>query len=262
MIDALERGSGPAIVLLHGIGSRAFSWTAQLDAWSDSHRVLAWDAPGYGRSDALAERAPHVGAYVDALDGWLAAAGVERPLVVGHSLGALIAAAFAATHPDRLRGLVLSSVACGYGTLAAAEREARYAARAQDRIDLGAEAFSQKRSAAVLSPQAGAATIERVRAAMRSIDEAGYLAALRMLFGADIFALLPAITAPTLVACGALDTVTPPEQNRRVAENVRGARFTLIAAAGHAVYVEQPAAFGAVVRAFITEVESARESRT
>lgn len=258
MIDAIERGTGPAVVLLHGIGSRAFSWSAQLDAWSNDHRIIAWDAPGYGRSDALADPVPPVGDYVAALHGLLAALGVERPLLVGHSLGALTAAAYAATHPGRLLGLVLSSVACGYGSLPPAEREARYQARARDRIGLGAEAFSRKRSAVVLSPHASPAAFEQVRAAMSSIGEAGYLAALRMLFSADIVPALSSITAPTLVLCGAADTVTPPEQNRRVAESVSGARFALVEGAGHAVYVEQPEAFNAVVRAFITEVESAR----
>jgi pimeloyl-ACP methyl ester carboxylesterase len=261
LIDALERGTGPAIVLLHGVGSRAFSWSAQLEGWSDAHRVIAWDAPGYGRSDALGDPTPSVDMYAEALADLLAALDVERPVLVGHSLGALIAAAFAAAHPDRLRGLVLSSVACGYGSLPAAEREARYQARARDRIGLGAEAFSRKRSSAVLSPHASPAAFEQVRAAMSSIGEAGYLAALRMLFRADIFTALPAITAPTLVLCGAADDVTPPEQNRRVAQALGGARFALVEDAGHAVYVEQPEAFGAIVRAFITERERARESR-
>jgi len=251
LIDALERGTGPAIVLLHGIGSRAFSWSAQMAAWSDTHRVIAWDAPGYGRSDPLPDPAPPVGAYADALVELLAARSVERFTLVGHSLGALIAAAFAALHPDRVQALVLSSVACGYGTLPPDERERRYQARAADRIDLGAEAYSQKRSAVVLSPQASPASLERVREAMSSIGEAGYLAALRMLFGADIFPLLGRITAPTLVVCGAADGVTPPDQNRRVAESIGGARFALVEAAGHVVYVEQPAAFDAVVRDFV-----------
>lgn len=246
-------------MLLHGIGSRAFSWSVQLGAWSDTHRVIAWDAPGYGRSDPLAEGAPHVGAYVEALAELLSALSVERPIVVGHSLGALIAATFASTYPDRVQALVLSSVACGYGSLPAAAREQRYQARAQDRIDLGAEAFSKKRSAAVLSPQASPESVELVRTAMSSIGEAGYLAALRMLFSADLWPMLSRVTAPTLVICGSVDAATSPDQNRRVAQSINGARFTLIDGAGHAVYVEQPEAFDVIVRAFLAELERTRD---
>jgi pimeloyl-ACP methyl ester carboxylesterase len=252
LIDALESGTGPAIVLLHGIGSRAFSWNDQLAAWSDTHRVIAWDAPGYGRSDALADPTPLVGAYADALADLLAARGVDRLLLVGHSLGALIAAAFAAAHPERVQALVLSSVACGYGSLPADERERRRRARAQDRIDLGAEAFSRKRSTHVLSSQASPVALERVRTAMSSIGEPGYLAAVHMLFNSDIFTATPRITAPTLVVCGSADEVTPPEQNRRVVESIAGAQFAPVEGAGHVVYVEQPAAFNAVVHRFLT----------
>ena len=252
MIDALESGTGPAIVLLHGIGSRAFSWNDQLVAWSDAHRVIAWDAPGYGRSDALADPAPLVVAYADALAELLAERRVDRFSLVGHSLGALVAAAFAAAHPERVQTLVLASVACGYGSLPPDEREQRRRARAQDRIDLGADVFSRKRSAVVLSPQASDAALERVRAAMGSIGEPGYLAALHMLFNSDIFSATSRIAAPTLVVCGSADAVTPPEQNRRVAESIRDAQFALVEGAGHVVYVEQPAAFNAVVGRFLT----------
>jgi pimeloyl-ACP methyl ester carboxylesterase len=54
----LEAGEGPALVLLHGIGSGARSWRAQLDGLSDRFRTIAWNAPGYGESSPLAPDAP------------------------------------------------------------------------------------------------------------------------------------------------------------------------------------------------------------
>ena len=252
MIDALECGSGPALVLLHGIGSRAFSWRAQLDAWSAAHRVIAWDAPGYGRSDLLATSAPGVDAYVDALSGLLADRGVDRFVLVGHSLGALVAAAFAATHPQRVEALVLASVASGYGALPPDERERAERTRAQDRIALGPEGFSHKRSAVVLSRQASPEALERVREAMASIAEQAYLAALHMLYATDIFTFTARIAAPTLVVCGTADEATPIARNRQVAEAIAGARFASIEGAGHVTYVECPAEFNAIVGRFIS----------
>lgn len=255
-VAALEAGRGAPLVLLHGIGSRAFSWATQLERWSRHAHVLAWDAPGYGESLDL-PGTPSVEAYAGALVRRLDAARLERPLIVGHSLGALIAAAFAARYPDRVAGLVLLSVACGYGALPPAERERRYEARACELTALGPEAFSAARAAVLISPGGPPEAVERVRAAMRTIRLPGYLAALRTLMSSDVFAYAPAIVAPALVACGSADTVTPPEQTRRVAERIAGATFALVEGAGHAVYVERPDALDEVVVPFFKAHRSA-----
>ncbi len=257
-IAYLEAGSGPAVVVLHGIGSRAFSWTTQLERWSERYRVVAWDAPGYGLSDPFASGEPAAADYADALADVIDALGLERPIVVGHSLGALIAGTFALRHPDRARALVLLSVACGYGYLSPVDRERRFAARAGDVRALGPAGLAAKRSAALLSAKAPEADVARVRAAMSSVNEAGYLAALRMLIDADLLATIGRVALPALVACGSEDAVTPPEQNRRVAEAIPGARFALIEGGGHAVYVERPDGLDAALLPFFAAVTGAR----
>lgn len=250
----LEAGRGPAIVLLHGIGSRAFSWNTQIERWSERYRILAWDAPGYGASDDLANPEPDVTEYVDALVDLLDALEIERTVVVGHSLGALIAGTFASRRPERLDALVLLSVACGYGHLSLIDRERRFAARADDLRTLGIEGMARKRAAALLSERASAGDVARVREAMNTLRESGYLAALRMLTNADLLAVTGSIAVPTLVACGAEDAVTPPEQNRRVAASIPGARFALVDGAGHAVAIECPDALDAALLPFLASV--------
>ena len=89
---------------------------------------------------------------------------------------------------------------------------------------------------------------------MSSIRESGYLAALRMLTNGDLLAMTPNIRVTTLVACGSEDTVTPPEQNRRVAESIPAAAFALVDGAGHAVYVERPDGLDARVLPFIGSI--------
>jgi len=93
---------------------------------------------------------------------------------------------------------------------------------------------------------------------MCSIRESGYLAAMRMLTNGDLLAITPNIRVPTLVACGSVDTVTPPEQNRRVAESIPGAAFALVDGAGHAVYVERPDELEACVLPFISSIAKRR----
>ncbi len=83
---------------------------------TDGHRLIAWDAPGYGGSAALAQTEPDAAAYANALAALIAELQLQQPLIVGHSLGASIGSAFAAANPDRLSGLVLADPAQGYAT--------------------------------------------------------------------------------------------------------------------------------------------------
>ncbi|MGW8068788.1 alpha/beta fold hydrolase, partial [Klebsiella pneumoniae] len=108
-----EQGSGIPLTLLHGISSGAASWHKQMAL--PGYRVLAWDMPGYGESPMLAATPADAGDYADALARMLDRAGVEQTILVGHSLGALVAAAFAAKYPQRVLYLVLADVAQGYG---------------------------------------------------------------------------------------------------------------------------------------------------
>ncbi|MBS0926809.1 alpha/beta fold hydrolase, partial [Klebsiella michiganensis] len=104
-----EQGSGTPLTLLHGISSGAASWHKQMAL--PGYRVLAWDMPGYGESPMLATARADAGDYADALARMLDRAGVQKTVLVGHSLGALVAAAFAARYPQRVRYLVLADVA-------------------------------------------------------------------------------------------------------------------------------------------------------
>ncbi len=108
-----EQGSGIPLTLLHGISSGAASWHKQMAL--PGYRVLAWDMPGYGESPMLAAAPADAGDYADALARMLDRAGVEQTILVGHSLGALVAVAFAAKYPQRVLYLVLADVAQGYG---------------------------------------------------------------------------------------------------------------------------------------------------
>ena len=124
-----EAGAGTPLVLLHGIGSAARAFDDQLAGLSDRLRVIAWDAPGYGGSTCLAPESPRANDYAAALGAMLDALGIPACHLVGHSLGTLIAASFAADHPERILSLTLASVAAGQARLPAAEREKALAQR-------------------------------------------------------------------------------------------------------------------------------------
>src|SRR3546814_12702323 len=95
-----EAGTGTdVLVLLHGLGGNSLSWESQFDHLANHRRVIAWDSPGYGGSDDLPMPAPDPDDYVEALRTFLDAMGIARADLLGHSMGGVVAARFAARWP-------------------------------------------------------------------------------------------------------------------------------------------------------------------
>ncbi|KPA21158.1 AB hydrolase superfamily protein YdjP [Shimia sp. SK013] len=107
-----EAGSGQPIVLIHGVGMQSAAWMRQIEMLSKTHRVIALDMPGHGGSSPL-RRGAQLPEYVDWLQAALRGLRLERISLAGHSMGALIALGFAATHTQMLdRVAVLNGVYC------------------------------------------------------------------------------------------------------------------------------------------------------
>ena len=250
-VSVRECGQGPAVVCLHGIGSSSASWLEVAQQLAGSARVIAWDAPGYGQSTTVVPRAPWAVAYADRLRTLLDALRIERCVLVGHSLGALMAGAAArqnSTLAPRIARLVLMSPARGYG---APGQEAEANRVRTERLDslarLGIAGMAAQRSGRLLSD--GAAERDRawVRWNMGRLNEAGYRQAVQLLCGDDLLGYLPP-AMPVRVLCGEHDVVTPPAACAEVAAAC-GVALERVPQAGHACYVEQPGPIAAVLAA-------------
>lgn len=239
MAGFLEQGSGTPLMLLHGISSGAASWHKQMVL--PGCRVLAWEMPGYGESPMPGVERANAGDYADALAQLLDRAGVRRTILVGHSLGALVACAFAAKFPERVLHLVLADAAQGYGQAEAEQRESVWRSREQQ-IALGGEILAQTRAAKLLRPGACEADISTVAAGMRRLRPEGYLAAAWMLAHDDIHRWIKAYGGPFEVWCGEQDAITEPEKVQSLALRY-GMPFTLIPQAGHASYLDNEQSF-------------------
>ncbi len=242
VVSVRECGTGPVLVCLHGIGSGAASWLDTALALEADARVIAWDAPGYGRSTPLAPAAPKATDFARRLHALLDALQIECCVLVGHSLGALMAAA-AAQHAmpgsARIARLVLISPARGYG---AADRAAQGDRVRSERLgtlaQIGIAGMAAGRAGRLLSDGASETARQWVRWNMGQLHDHGYRQAVELLCGDDLLGNgQPA--APCEVHCGEDDGITTPESCGAIARQL-GASFSSIPGAGHASPIEQP----------------------
>lgn len=251
----LDQGRGAALVLLHGIGSAARSFDRQVAALSATHRVVAWDAPGYGGSSDLASPHPTADDYAAALAVFLDALEIKACHLLGHSLGCLMAARFTVRHPERVRSLTLCSIAGGHGPLPADERQKLLDQRVGDLAALGPRQMAEKRAPRLLGPAAPPEALGRVIDTMGSVRPGGYAQAARMLSTGDVKAdvrRFPA-TLPGQIIYGDGDVITPPARNQEVAAVWPTAPVHVIAGAGHALYLEQPDRFNSLLIDFLSK---------
>jgi pimeloyl-ACP methyl ester carboxylesterase len=243
-------GTGPALFLLHGISSQSGSWVGQLDALAARFRVVAWDAPGYGRSDALPAAAPVAADYAGTLGALWDALGLDRAVVVASSLGALIAGAFAARWPARAAGLVLLNPAGGYGRADPAEREAKLAARLVRLAALGPAGMARELPPGMLS--AAASDEARAVAAWSTahLRPDGYAQAARMLAGGSLADDAACYDGPVLAVAASADTITPPAGCEAIARAFPGGAYRLLEGPGHLAYLDAPDAVNALVAEF------------
>ena len=241
----------PAVVLLHGIGSGSPSWLPCVRELAATHRAIAWDAPGYGGSTPLPEDAPRAEAYATRLVAALQALDLPRALLVGHSLGALMAAACARAEPGRFSALLLLSPAGGYGAPGQeAERERVRQERLGTLERLGVAGLAASRGPKLLRPVASADARDWAHWNMAQLREAGYRQAVELLCGDRLVRHSP-LALPVHVHVGAQDEVTPPAKVRALAAafGVAPQAVAEIADAGHLCAIEQPQAVAQIIRA-------------
>lgn len=220
----LEAGRGPALVLVHGIGGHSGSWRHQFVAFSPTHRVIAWDAPGYGGSDAFGTGTPRATDYAAELAALLRALNVPSAHLVGHSLGSIFIASLCRTQGFSPEGLTFLQPVTGNGSLLARERENIRRSRIADMKTLGPREFAIQRGRQILGKSAPTAAAAEAVEVMIAVPEAGYLAAWETMCAEDLFAEIEP-GRRTMVVSGSDDPVSPPRIGRTIAERIPGAVF-------------------------------------
>jgi len=246
-ISYRETGAGQALVLMHGIGASSAAWLYQFDNLA-GYRLIAWDAPGYGESDFLAPEKPRPADYAQALHEFLDRLLLKDIVLVGNSLGCLMAAAYAGAHPERVRSMVLLGPAGGYGALA--DREERLRGRLEEFDRLGAEGLARERSPRLLGKGASLDALELLRWSQLRIKPYGFRQALQCLAQGSLAQDARRFQKKALVACGSEDVITPEADCKAIAAAFPRGEYRSLAGIGHAPQIEAAEAINELVRHF------------
>jgi pimeloyl-ACP methyl ester carboxylesterase len=259
---------GVALLLLHGFGNEAHIWDDFAPVVAPHYRTIAVDLRGHGDSVHDPQRRYDYESHVRDLEAITAALGIDRLVLVGHSLGGRISTLFAARHPERMAGLVLVD--------AGPDLDARGISRISLEVERSSEltfaSLADCRSAlAHAYPAAGRAAIARMaRHGMRRREDGRYqrktdpayhaargeltaaaAEALERKTSKELWEALGGILCPVLVVRGAAsDVLDPDTADRMVEEVLANARLAVVPRASHSVMIDNPAGFSEAVSAF------------
>lgn len=264
-------GSGPPIVLLHGVGASLEYWNWTTPALRERHTTIAFDYPGFGQSDPRESAYSPSGAAETVL-AFLDEVGIRTPVLVGSSLGGAIATLAAGTFPERISALVLVAPGgfgpavnplmrlqtiplVGEALVAIARRDPSLAIR---------DLFTEQRR---VHPQ----VFEIIKTNLaRPAHNQTYLKVLRLAVGlggvrqsmlAQVHRAAGRITVPTLILWGNRDRIVPPEQAEVASRLIRGSRVHMLKGVGHLPYVETPDEFNTALWAFLMPYTRPTEAR-
>ena len=239
---------GPAVVLLHALGTNLSIWDEVVELLPAGCRVLRFDQRGHGLSD-VPEPPYAMGALIRDAERLMVHFGMRDAVVVGLSLGGLVAQGLAVKRLDLVRGIVLSNTATKIGSAAMwGDRVASVQAHGLKAYAPGAmeRMFGRKWREVTGMP--------RVRAILEGMDARGWVGCASAIAGTDFYTPTAGLTLPTLAIAGALDGTTPPDLVRETADLILGSRFHLIRGAGHLPMVEKPVEYAGVLAEFLRSI--------
>jgi pimeloyl-ACP methyl ester carboxylesterase len=249
-----EEGEGQPLVFLHGMSSCGEAWFQQFQAFRHRHRVIAYDSVNHGHSSNSPRDEPEPDR-ADELEGFLAALGIERPILAGNSMGGATLLRWAARHPRQAAALIPSGAGVPRpgGDAQAAEMTRRLAQPLDhDTIflpfgDALTDKLKQERPTLYDRYYRIRSTATRIEA-LRYPRQGTAANPGR----ADLPDLIGTVTSPMLVVVGSLDRAGPAAEHLH--ELVAGSRLAVIEGAPHNVYWEAAEEYNAAVAKFLDEI--------
>jgi len=245
-VEGSATSKRPPLVFIHGAGGAATVWLDLFRHFERERRVVALDLPGHGQSDPWhdVDDRGRIAYFRDAVGVACAHLQINKAILVGHSMGGLIALAAAAAYPEKVAGLVMlaSAVAMKPAPTLMNALVASPTRQAELLAELG------------WSPATPRDTVARWFRTVTGADPEVTLADLRAVSAFDGASLLPQVSARTLLLAGADDLLCPPSMVKATGKALRGAELAIVPDAGHQLHLEQPAATIAAIETFATYV--------
>jgi 3-oxoadipate enol-lactonase len=260
--EAAGDPASPALVFLHGIGGAARAWRGQLDYFGESYYAIAWDMPGYGGSAPLA--AVSIASLADALQDFLHATGVIKPVIVGHSIGGMIVQQLLTDDPEIASAVVLAQTSPAFGKPDGDWQKAFIGARLGP-LDRGETLVSLAPSLVqeLVGDNPDPHGMELARDCMAAVPEATYRATMLALMGFDLRSALRDIVVPTLLLSGSKDNNAPAPMMAKMASYIPLAKYVELDGVGHLANLERPEAFNAALDDFLkVNMAKSRETAT
>ena len=240
--------SGPALVLVHALGTSLQVWDDLIPLLPPTLRILRFDLRGQGASDV--PPAPYaMGALIRDTERLMDHFALKDAVIVGLSIGGLVAQGLAVKRLDLIRAMVLSNTAAKIG------RPEQWAERTGLVRTGGMAAIHDATMERWLGRKwRDNPALPLLSAQFLATSPEGWMGCAAAISGTDFYETTATLTLPTLAIAGANDGSTPPDLLRETAELVRGHRFALIRGAGHIPMAEKPAEYAAVLTQFLTEI--------
>jgi pimeloyl-ACP methyl ester carboxylesterase len=233
------------LVFLHGVGGGHHAWEHQLPYFGGlGYPSHAWDQPGYGHS-AIVEPydLEHVAASLARL---IESLGKEPVVLVGHSMGGMVAQEAYARHPQLIKALALCFTSPAFAGGRSDFTKQFIAARIGP-LDQGK---TMAEIAAQLIPTMGSNS-RLAEQVMAGVPPDTYRKAVRLLTTFDRRKELAAIKVPTLVVAGSEDKTAPPVVMEKMALKIPGAEYVVLEGCGHLGPMDQPDVFNEVLHSFL-----------
>lgn len=236
------------VVFVHALGLCHQVWTPVWGALPEGVRHVAVDLRGHGASDP--GQPPYaMGHLVKDLETVCDRLALRDVVIVGNSIGGMIAQGLAAKRLDIVRALVLSNTAPKIGTRSLWDD--RIAALQMGGTAAIADAVLERWFSRSFI---GSGQAEPWRQALIACPDAGYIGCCHAISGTDFYSTTGALRLPTLVVAGTEDRSTPPDLVRELAELIPGSQFQLMRGTGHVPAIDSPQAFATHLNGFLTQI--------
>ena len=246
------------VIFLHGIGGGARSFAPQIASFASAgYQPVVLDLPGYGGREPV--EVTSFEAIAADVESTLAQSGLDKPVLVGHSMGGMVVQTMLRRRPDDYRAAVLSCTSPAFGNPAGDFQKKFVAARLAP-LDAGRTMadIAPDAAAGLMGPNADPAGKALFIEQYALTPESTYRAAVQCLVTFDERANLPAIKVPVLCLAAEHDRNAPPPVLEKMAAKIPGARYVCLPGLGHMPNLEAPQAFDATIFNFLNAALAAQ----